>query len=106
MLQIKSANNKTFEDIKHVDENGVEFWLARELYPVLQYKQWRRFEDAIDRAKEACQRSRHKIEAHFVKVDKMVEMAIGGKAKLGTANVGNSEKKKVRKTTNSCLPKT
>ena len=38
----------------HTDENGVEFWYARELMVVLEYKQWRRFEQVIERAKEAC----------------------------------------------------
>ena len=36
-------NNKTFEEIKHIDENGVEFWYARELQGVLDYKEWRKF---------------------------------------------------------------
>jgi len=65
MFEIKSADNKKFEEIKHVDENGVEFWLARELQPVLQYAKWERFKDAIMRAKEACQRSKHEINDHF-----------------------------------------
>ncbi len=43
-------NNKTFEDIKHIDENGVAFWYARELMVILEYKQWRRFENVIDKA--------------------------------------------------------
>lgn len=40
-LDNKGNNNKTFEDIKHIDENGVEFWYARELMKVLSYKDWR-----------------------------------------------------------------
>ena len=36
-------NNKSFEDIKHIDENGVEFWYARELMPILQYLKWENF---------------------------------------------------------------
>ena len=36
-------NNKSFEDIKHIDEYGVEFWYARELMPILQYAKWQNF---------------------------------------------------------------
>ena len=41
MNDIDKNYNKTFEDIKHIDENGVEFWYARELMKVLTYKDWR-----------------------------------------------------------------
>ncbi len=40
-------NNKSFEDIKHIDANGIEFWYARELQIVLDYKEWRKFEGVI-----------------------------------------------------------
>ena len=45
-----NENNKSFEDIKHIDENGVEFWYGRELMPVLQYSNWQNFEKIIDKA--------------------------------------------------------
>ena len=41
-------DNQTFEDIKHIDENGVEFWYARELMKVLQYSKWQNFKKIID----------------------------------------------------------
>ena len=40
-------NNQSFEDIKHVDENGIEFWYARELMTVLKYNKWENFEKVI-----------------------------------------------------------
>ena len=43
-----------FESIKHIDENGVEFWFGRELAPYLGYAQWRNFESVIEKAKDAC----------------------------------------------------
>ena len=43
-------NNNMFEDIKHIDEVGNEYWLARELMPLLEYKDWRNFNKVIDRA--------------------------------------------------------
>ena len=42
-------NNKSFEDIKHIDENGVEFWYARELMPILQYLKWENFKKVIEK---------------------------------------------------------
>ena len=46
--------NQSFENIKHIDENGIEFWYARELMPVLQYTKWQNFEKIIDKAKTTC----------------------------------------------------
>ena len=40
-------NNKSFEEIKHIDENSVEFWYARELMPILQYSNWQNFEKCM-----------------------------------------------------------
>ena len=51
LLKEIDNNNKSFEEIKHIDENGVEFWYARELMIILEYKQWRRFESVINKAK-------------------------------------------------------
>ena len=45
-----------FESIKHIDENGVEFWFGRELAPYLGYAQWRNFESVIEKAKDAHKR--------------------------------------------------
>ena len=59
--------------IKHTDENGIEFWYARELMLVLEYKQWRRFEQVIERAKEACKNSDALVYDHFADVGKIVK---------------------------------
>ena len=66
-----AKNNKSFEDIKHIDENGVEFWYARELQVVLDYKEWRKFENVICKAKQACENSSISVFKHFVDVDKL-----------------------------------
>jgi biotin-(acetyl-CoA carboxylase) ligase len=66
--------NKTFEEIKHIDEQNNEFWLARELQSALQYSQWRRFEETIRRAKIACKNSNQMIEEHFADVGKTIKM--------------------------------
>ena len=57
MNRIKEYTNKVFEDIKHIDENGNEYWLARELQVVFKYTQWRRFENVIEKAKVSCKNS-------------------------------------------------
>ena len=50
MNEIKEYTEKVFEDIKHIDDDGAEYWLARELQKVLEYKDWRNFNKVIDRA--------------------------------------------------------
>ena len=50
MNEIKEYTKEIFEDIKHIDEFGNEYWLARELQKVLEYKDWRNFNKVIDRA--------------------------------------------------------
>ena len=72
---------KTFEDIKHIDEYGNEYWFARELQVVLSYKEWRKFEGIIDKAKTACINSNIEVSNHFVGSDKMVEIGSGAKRK-------------------------
>ena len=74
-LEIYSIQN--FESIKHIDENGIEYWYARELQLVLNYKEWRKFEGVIIRAKKACQNSNVSILDHFVDIDKMVQISSG-----------------------------
>lgn len=67
-----------FESIKHVDEYGNEYWLARELMLVLEYKRWDKFCNVIENAKTACEKSDYIIPDHFSQVGKMVD--IGSKA--------------------------
>ena len=77
MNQIKEREyeNETFEKIKHIDENGVECWYARELQLVLDYKEWRKFEGVIKKAKEACENSGISSFEHFVGADKLSKRA-------------------------------
>lgn len=73
-MDIEKYNQKTFEDIKHIDNNGVEYWLARELKEVLDYKEWRNFLKVIDKARTSVETSDINILDHFVDVSKMVEI--------------------------------
>ncbi len=74
-------NNSIFENIKHIDEFGKEYWLARELKEILEYTQWRRFNDVIEKAKIACKNSNYSILDHFADVGKMVSIGSGAKRK-------------------------
>lgn len=76
------ANNNIFESIKHIDEYGKEYWYARELQKILEYTQWRRFEDTIDKAKHTCENSNYSIQDHFANVGKMINIAKGAKRKV------------------------
>ena len=68
-------NTKSFEDIKHIDENGVEFWYTRELMPILQYSNWQNFEKIIDKAKISCENSGISVFEHFIDVNKLSKRA-------------------------------
>lgn len=74
MSNLKADEYKTFESIKHIRENGCEFWYARELAEVLEYVQWRNFQKVIDRAVIACKNSGFEVSDHFAEVSKMVEI--------------------------------
>jgi len=67
MNEIKEGN-QLFEDIKHINEYDSEFWYARELAKLLEYKDFRNFIKVINKAKEACLNSGNKIEEHIVEV--------------------------------------
>lgn len=65
---------KGFENIKKIDENGVEYWEARELMPLLGYKKWEKAEEVIGRAARACMNSGQDVDNHFHRIGKMVRI--------------------------------
>lgn len=75
MNEIKEYTEKMFDDIKHIDEFGNEYWLARELQKILEYKRWDKFNNVINNAKIACKKSNYVCEEHFSQVGKMIELA-------------------------------
>jgi len=74
---------KIFEEIKHIDESGVEFWYARELMEILEYTQWRNFLKVIDKAIEACKNSNINTCEHFADVSKMIQIANNAERVVG-----------------------
>lgn len=77
------SGTSTFEELKKCNEHDAEYWSARELQPLLGYKQWRRFEDAIKRAMLSCQQSCNNPEYHFAGAGKPIK---GGKGAVQTVD--------------------
>ena len=74
LSNLQAEEYENFEEIKKIREDGTEYWNARELSEVLQYKKWENFAKVIDRAKLACNNSGFEIQDHFPEVRKMVEI--------------------------------
>ncbi len=79
MREIKNYNADIFENSKHINEYGQEFWYARDLQRILEYTQWRNFETVINKAKTACTTSKHLVSDHFADVSKIVEAGVTSK---------------------------
>ena len=82
MNEIKEHTEKIFEDIKHIDEYGNEYWYARELQVALDYKKWQKFENVIENAKIACENSDNAVSDHFTQVGKMINTGKTAKRKV------------------------
>lgn len=82
MSELVKYSEQTFESIKHVNEYGEEYWLARELQGVLEYARWENFNKAIERAKKACTNAGFDVEDHFREVTKMVPLGSGAEREI------------------------
>lgn len=76
-----------FESIKHIDENGVEYWTSRSLWKVLEYSEYRNFLPVIEKAKIACENSGQRIENHFEDILEMVEIGSGAERALDSVKL-------------------
>ena len=74
MNELENINETIFESIKHVDDGGNEYWYARELQKVLEYKRWDKFYNVIESAQVACSISNNNVLDHFSQVGKMVDI--------------------------------
>ena len=72
MNELEKINETIFESIKHVDDDGNEYWYARELQQILGYKEWRYFSAVIEKAQIACSQSNNNINYNFGVYTKIV----------------------------------
>jgi len=73
MSKVTLYNDKVFEQIKHSDENGFEYWEARELQKVLEYKEWRNFQKVLNKAMISCKLSNINVFEQFVDFNKPIK---------------------------------
>ena len=99
MTKLKAKEYESFENTKQSDENGAEYWFARDMQRVLQYTKWENFNKVIDRAMLACKNSGLKISNHFFEIDKMIEMPTkpvkNAKSKIGFPEVRKTKTKPI-----------
>jgi DNA-damage-inducible protein D len=81
MAKLNAEEYKSFENIKHT-ENGVDFWSARELAPVLEYLKWENFHKVVKRAMLACKNSGFSIDDCFPEVRKSITSGKGRKSSV------------------------
>jgi len=80
--RILEQHHATFDSIRQQDQEGDEYWSARDLAPLLEYQDWRNFIQVVDKARKACEKSGRPVEDHFGDTTKMVEIGSGAKREL------------------------
>ena len=76
------SHRQTFESIKRSDERSGEFWLARELAPVLEYPFHQHFSPVIEKARTACAKVGHEPNDHFTDIREMVDIGSGARREI------------------------
>ncbi len=79
---IQNFKDSVFEQFKNTNEYGEEYWSARDFYKILEYSEWRKFINVINKAKEACNISGQNDLDHFVRVAKMVGIGSGSQREI------------------------
>lgn len=80
--ELTKTVSSIFEQIRQIDENGQEYWSAREFSKTLEYIEYRNFIPAVNRAKEACTNSGQRVEDHFVDMNEMVQLGSGAERQV------------------------
>ncbi|ACX74790.1 DNA-damage-inducible protein D [Fibrobacter succinogenes subsp. succinogenes S85] len=80
--EVTTYSQQTFEKLKHIDENGNEFWYARELQKALEYTEYGKFLPVIEKAIEACRKTGFDEGNHFAHVSEMVRIGSGAERKM------------------------
>lgn len=81
MKELSNPRESIFEQIKRIDDNGVEYWSARDMSKILEYSEYRHFLPVIEKAKEACSNSGNNPLDHFEDILEMVQIGSGAKRK-------------------------
>lgn len=79
---VAQRHQATFEGVRQVDDEGHEFWSARDLAPLLEYRDWRNFVQVVDKARQACVQSGRAVADHFGEATKMVPIGSGATRQL------------------------
>src|SRR5690625_6556582 len=79
---VEKENESLFEQIKHIDENGIEYWQARQLSKALDYSDFRNFKKVIKKATIACEQSKQELSDHVVEFNEMVSIGSGVERKI------------------------
>lgn len=82
-LSIENIKDSIFEELKKINEFGEEYWSARDFFKILDYSDWRKFFNVIEKAKISCKNSKQNDLDHFVRVDKMVNIGSGAQRDIG-----------------------
>lgn len=77
-----NEHHQPFEELRHLGSEGQEFWSARDLAPLLDYRDWRNFLNVLARATQACETSHQEVSDHFVEATKMVVLGSGAQREL------------------------
>ncbi|EIL87998.1 DNA-damage-inducible protein D [Rhodanobacter fulvus Jip2] len=80
--KLSAQHQSAFEAIRQCEENGSEWWSARDLAPLLDYVQWRNFVQVVEKAKLACQKAGKHVADHFADVSKMVDIGSGAQREV------------------------
>lgn len=80
--ELQLYKEKNFEEIKHINNEGVEYWYARELAKALEYQSWSKFQNVLNKAITSCKKSNNPSEDHFVQAGKMVKLGSGAERKI------------------------
>ena len=100
MSNLIAKEYQGFEEIKHIEESGNEYWFARELAPILEYTKWENFKKVIDRAMLACRNSGFNVSDQFPEVRKLIEMpskSVREDAEIGFPDVRKTKTKSIIK---------
>jgi DNA-damage-inducible protein D len=85
--EIEKTRHATFESIRRVNQFGQDFWSARELGKILGYSEYRNFLPVIEKAKEACKKSGHIVQDHFVDYHEMIDIGKGAQREMPSVSL-------------------